>query len=145
MGYRVLFFPSELELLPEHRPHSKWRDVQFAPVGAFGTVTVATITLNEGDSTFVFPGVDQWRDFLPLPEGGRVQLTIHTEDLDERFLQGVMIGYRNAVMSMHEQKVSVPITSRIFLAGNGGDGQWPFATEINLARPAADPLHLLND
>lgn len=108
-------------------------------------MTIATVTLDEPGKKMVLQGIEQFHDFLPLPDGGRVQLTITTEDLDERFRVGVMIGYRQAVMLAHQQNLTAPATSRFFLVGRGGDGDWPFATEVNLIRPEDDPLRVLED
>lgn len=145
LGYRIFFFPSELSLHQNDRPSTLWRGVDFAPSGLVGTVTLALITLNEPERTLVLPNVDQYRSFLPLPDGGQVQLSIQTLALDEPFRRSVMIGYRKAVMSGLDLGIKVPPSGRIFLVGKSDVGDWPFATEVSLVRPDPDPLRFLED
>jgi hypothetical protein len=145
LGYRIFFFPSELSILPSDRPSSKWRGVTFIPAAPPNSVTLALVTLNEPGRTFDLLNTNYYRDFLPLPNGGQLQLTIQALNLDEEFRKSLMIGYRRAIMLGLELGVKVPSTTRIFLTGSSDDGGWPFSTEVNLVRPDPDPLLLLEE
>jgi len=145
LGFRIFYFSSELSILPADRIPQKWRGVDFVPTGPEGTITLALITLNEPGRTLTVPNEDQYRNFLPLPDGGQVQLTIHSIELDEDFRRSVMVGYRQAVMMGLDFGITVPPTTKFFLTGTSDEGGWPFATEVNLLRPDPDPLHFLED
>ena len=146
MGFRILFLPSELAVLPEQRISDKWKAVDWVPAPPAGCVTIATVTLNREGHAFAVADVDQWHGFIPLSDGGNVQLTLHTEQFGDGFRKGVSVAFRQAVektRAFEEQSgTSVPQTGRIFLVGRGGSDDSPFSTELAYHRPARDPLNL---
>jgi hypothetical protein len=142
MGFRILFLPSELSLLPTDRPARRWREVEWVPAAPLGSVTVATVTLNSGVQEMIVEGVGQYHGFLPLAGGGRLQLTLHQEVLGEGFRAGISNAFRYARAFAEAIGVTVPTTGRTFLVGRGGSDNSPFATEVAFHRPSEDALRL---
>lgn len=143
MGFRVLFLPSELAVTPALRPPQRWREVEFIPPPPAGCVTIATVTLNEpGRGMAVGGAIDQYHRFLPLPTGGQLQLTLHSEPFGKEFGQHLAAAYSEGRQRIEQARLDVAPTSRMFLVGRGGSDDSPFAVEVNFHRPSSDPLQL---
>jgi hypothetical protein len=143
MGYRILFLPSELALGPSLRPVKSWQGVEFVPAAGEGDVMVATVTLNEpGARTAVDGALDQHHGFLPLPDGGEMQLTLHSETFGDQFQRALGLAYREALKRSEDAGVEIAEGDRIFLVGHGGSDGSHFAAEVNFHRLDPDPLEL---
>ncbi len=143
IGYRIVFLPSELAVEPEHRPARPWKGVEFVPGAPEGCVTIATVTLNDPGAHMAVDGaIEQHHGFLPLPDGGRVQLTLHTEPLGEDFCRSLAAGYRESIARATAAGVDLTRGDRLFMVGRGGPDASPFAAEANVHRPEPDPLRL---
>ena len=141
IAFRILLLPSELAVTPSMRDSRHWKDVEFVPGATVGNVTIATVTLNEPGHDMAIDGeIEQFHGFLPLHNGGKLQLTIHHEALGTDFLNGLAKGFRECRDYAIANTSEIPADGRIFAVGRGGSDNTPFSFEANLHRPADDPL-----
>lgn len=146
IAYQIEFLPSELAITPAVRESLNWKKVEFLTTPVADLVAVATVSLHEsGAPVLQLDHVErQVFSFLDMPDGGRVQITIHTEAFGEDRRQGLATAYRQARGQILAAGYGPPADGRQFLHGRRGDDRVRFAVEVNAARPAPDPLRLLD-
>jgi hypothetical protein len=142
IGYRILFLPSESVVTPALRQSLDWKKVEFLSVPMSGYITVATVSINDPDVQMLVDGAaDQAAGFLDMPDGKRLQLTLHTEVLGEDFRCAIAAGFQQGLALMRAAEVVAPSEGRMIITGTRGDAR--FAVEARVGRPDPDPLRLL--
>jgi len=105
-----------------------------------GYITVATVSINDPGIDMRVDGAgDQAAGFLDMPDGKRLQLTVHTEVLGDDFRRAIADGYQLMLAQMRAADVPVA-EGRLLVTGSRGDSR--FAVELNTVRPEPDPLRL---
>lgn len=123
VALRLIFITSELRVAPNQRNGRKWRDTIFVNSRPTkGKLTVATLFLTHGN-------IEQRHEYeptlhlasLPLPNGRRVQVTVHAED-ENTFSKGLAKSGDEAIAQVSAHGVRPPEHGYLYFFGFQEDG-----------------------
>lgn len=135
VAFRLRFFTSELAITQEMRQTKGWtqQPIVFIEAAPNDGEDIVTVWITEGNPQLTYDkGPSVTLASLPLPEGWRVQVTVHGEN-EASAREWLENAVTEATRSVQEWGLKIPPTSRLLLFGHAADGG-RFVAEANAFR-----------